>query len=106
MGYVLTIFKFFLSALGSVKNYVNVTPSSLCIQTFRPYGITPLYRVIHADYGILKFASTRLAADKWARYFVRFPIRPNLPGTRPGSGACPGVPTILCRDQETQQNVP
>src|SRR5277367_748959 len=34
MGYVLAIFKFFVSALRSIKNYVNVTPSSLCIQTF------------------------------------------------------------------------
>src|SRR5277367_66532 len=42
MGYVLAIFKFFLSALRSIKNYVNVTPSSspdfLTIQ----YTVEPL----------------------------------------------------------------
>ena len=36
MGYVLAIFKFFLSALRSIKEYGN--PFSLCILTFWPYG--------------------------------------------------------------------
>ena len=42
MGYVLAIFKFFSSALRSIKNYVN--PFSLCILTFWPYGIMIPYK--------------------------------------------------------------
>ena len=41
MDYVLAIFKFFLGALRSIKNYVN--PFSLCILTFWPYGINDGY---------------------------------------------------------------
>src|SRR5277367_1876962 len=41
MGYVLAIFKFFLSALRSIKNYVHVTPSSLCISRLSDHTVEP-----------------------------------------------------------------
>src|SRR5277367_3357023 len=46
MGYVLTIFKFFLSALRSIKNYVN--PFSLCTATFGPHGINDFHFFPHS----------------------------------------------------------